>query len=155
MIIKMMLFGILVLLSTSSPRIGWRGIVPLHSDRLDVERILGRPTKSCKKICNYKTTRETVSIIYSGEVCNRDGENRWRVPPDTVINVSVYSVVKPKLSSLKLDPKKYTKTADPELHGYFEYTNQEQGISYEVSDRGIVIGSHRFPASRDNSLRCK
>ena len=42
---------------------GWKGIVPLHSDRVDVERLLGAPTGECK--CIYNTGSETVRVEYS------------------------------------------------------------------------------------------
>jgi hypothetical protein len=133
----------------------WKAIVPLHSTRADVERLLGPPVRPCKEGCTYDTKSEGVFVRYSGEPCEKGEANRWRVPRDTVISLSVYPSLKPNLSDLKLDRKRFKKTKDPELHGYYTYENQKDGVAYEVSDRGVVLGVEWFGASKDaEALRC-
>lgn len=41
----------------------WRGIVPLHSTRADVERLLGPPQPGT--VSGYRTETERVSIMYA------------------------------------------------------------------------------------------
>ena len=50
---------------------GWRGIVPLHSTRADVEQLLGPPDrKGNKPVVSYDLEKEQVTIIYSREPCS-------------------------------------------------------------------------------------
>lgn len=141
--------------SISSKVEGWKGIVPLHSTRVEVERLLGPPVKPCKDLCHYDTTTEGVFVRYSGEPCEEGQENRWRVPANTVISLSVNLAERQKLSDLKLDRRRFRKTEDPELHGYSTYENESEGISYSVSDEGVVYRIERFGTSKDaKALRC-
>jgi hypothetical protein len=133
---------------------GWNGIVPLHSTREEVERFLGPPVRPCTKGCSYDTKNEGVFVLYSGKPCESGEQSRWRVPPDTVLGLSVYPAVKPQLSHLKLNLKSFAKTRDPELQGYLTYTDAQEGVTYEVSDKGLVLGIEFFPSSKDESLRC-
>lgn len=152
-IIQMM--SCVTLLSISSCWVeGWKGIVPLHSTRADVERLLGPPVRPCQTGCSYDTKNEGVFVLYSGRLCGNDEQDRWRVPPDTVISLTIYPAVKPKLSDLKLNLRRFTKTKDPELRGYLTYTSKRRGVTYEVSDTRVVLGIEWFPASKDESLRC-
>lgn len=155
----MKMIGIIVcvaLFGSFSPKVeGWKGIVPLRSTRAEVERLLGAPVRPCKEGCTYDTKSEGVFVRYSGEPCEEGEANRWRVPPHTVISLTVYASRKPNLSDLKLDRKRFKKTNDPELHGYYTYENEEDGVAYEVSDRGVVLGIEWFGTSRDaKALRC-
>lgn len=141
--------------SISSKVEGWKGIIPLHSTRADVERLLGPPVKPCKDSCHYDTTTEGVFVRYSGEPCEEGQENRWRVPANTVISLSVNLAEGQKLSDLKLDRRRFRKTEDPELHGYSTYENEGEGISYSVSDEGVVYRIEWFGTSKDaKALRC-
>ena len=88
---------------------------------------------------------------YSGAPCTDDDENRWRVPPDTVIDLTVNLERRPKLSSLKLDRKRFSKTKDPELLGYTTYTDEAAVLSYAVSAQGRVFSINRFPAAKDDT----
>ncbi len=139
---------------TPSPLDGWKGILPLHSTRADVERQLGLPSTPCQGGCTYKGQTESVTIVYSTEPCGPGDHNRWRVPVGTVVTVIVYPVVKPKLKDLKRNLKKFTKTKDPELAGHWVYTNHNEGVSYEVSKTGSVLSFEWFPANKDDSLSC-
>ena len=134
---------------------GWNGITPLHSVRADVERLLGPPSAPCKNHCKYETKTEVVFVGYSGEPCTNNDENRWRVPPDTVISVTVNLERTPKFSSLKLNPRKFTKTKDPELSGYTSYSSEELGVNYSVDNDGQVYSMHWFPTAKDEkALKC-
>jgi hypothetical protein len=148
------LFWVALLSPCDARTTGWIGIVPLHSTRADVERLLGPPIRSCQDGCTYNTKNESVSVHYSGRPCEEGDQNRWHVPPGTVIGLSVYPAVKPKLSDLKLKLKKFVKTNDPELRGYLRYSNDQDGVTYEVSDEGLVLGIEWFPGLRDDALRC-
>jgi hypothetical protein len=133
----------------------WNGIVLFHSTRGDVDRKLGPPTESCNEVCDYDTKTEGIFVRYSGERCPRGDAGALNVSPNTVISIKVYPLVKQKLKDLKLDMTKFTKTRDPELHGYSTYTNAEAGITYEVSDKNRVLSVEWFGSAKDlKALRC-
>jgi hypothetical protein len=134
---------------------GWKGIVPLRSTRSEVEYQLGKPVATCEYTCTYETPNERVSIVYSTDPCGLGDQNRWRVMTGTVVTVIVYPTEKPRLKDLRLNLRRFSKTKNPELAGYWVYTNEREGISYEVSNTGRVLSVEWFPASKDNSLNCK
>ena len=74
-------------------------------------------------------------------------------PIDTVVNISVYPKVKPQLTELKIDLTKYAKKADSEIAGVFMYSNEAEGMMFEV-DNNRVLGFYYTPAKRDEHLRC-
>jgi hypothetical protein len=131
---------------------GWKGIVPLITKRSDVEKILGIRT-DCENSCLYDINDDRIFVRYASEPCSK--ENTWTVPGGTVFEISVEVGDNPKISSLKLDRRKFKKTLDPELNGYYSYENEEQGITYTVSERDRVIGIHWWgTAERRQKLRC-
>lgn len=157
--IKMILtYLLLVLTSVGHPQVNsWRGILPLHSTRADVEKILGPPRPESKGIdaSTYNTEGETVFILYSTGPCDMKPSNGWNAPRGTVIEVSVKPKVKPKFSNFKLDESKYEKNRDPELLDYTYYTDEENGISVTVNTaEGVVTNISYWPTSKQKYLRC-
>jgi len=131
---------------------GWKGIVPLITKRSEVEKILGIRT-DCENSCLYDINHDRIFVRYASEPCGK--ENTWTVPRGTVFEISVELDNNPKISSLKLVRRKFKKTPDPELNGYYSYENEEQGITYTVSERGRVVGIHWWgTAERHQKLRC-
>lgn len=144
-----------ILLCSAASLQGWKGIAPLHSSRADVERLLGPPSNPCTNLCSYETKSEVVLIRYSGVPCSNNDDNRWRVPANTVISLTVNLEQRPRFSSLKLNRKKFTKTKDPELHGYTSYASEELGVDYSVNAEGRVYSINWFPTLKDdNALKC-
>jgi hypothetical protein len=68
---------------------GWKGLVPLHSTRADVERALGKPTDPGKKgSAVYDLRGEVVLIFFSGgPPCG--SPNVWSVEEGTVVDITV------------------------------------------------------------------
>jgi hypothetical protein len=152
--IEAILFSAFVTFAFQDHR-GWKGILPLHSTRADVERVLGPPTEPCKEGCHYDTRSEGVFVRYSTERCVGHGA-AWNVPPNTVISLSINLAERPSLKDLKLNLKKFKKTEDPELHGYTTYENEAKGVSYAVSADGRVYRTHWFATTKDDkALRCQ
>src|SRR5882672_1849227 len=104
---------------------GWHGIVPLHSTRRDVERLLGPSKEGC--YCTYRLGDDNIFIQYSEEPCSDPRDPGWKVPKETVINISVYPKENLRFSELKVDQAKFVKTADPEINGVFYYFNENDG----------------------------
>lgn len=140
-------------LSTQQAK-GWRGIVPLHSTRTDVEQLLGRSTDSCK--CLYRTEHEIVHIQYSDYSC-KDNSQGWDVPLDTVLLINVIPRTGVRLAELKIDLTKYQKTEDTHLPGRSYYTNDEEGIFILVTGTDELVGSINYQPTRgdQNKFRCQ
>jgi hypothetical protein len=145
-----------LLLCKTQPNVtqnGWRSIVPLETSRLQVEKILSSPIEPCGSQCSYKSGDDRIFIRYSGEPCSQDYP--WRIPVETVVEMSLYQAKAPKVSELRLDRRKFKKTNDPELQVYYWYEDEAQGISYSVSKNGRVTGTHWIgSANDDRKLRC-
>jgi hypothetical protein len=49
-----------------APPVGWHGIVPLHSNRKEVEKMLGSPSEELpRNSVLYRTKDEAVIVFYS------------------------------------------------------------------------------------------
>ncbi len=132
----------------------WHGIVPLHSTRADVDRLLG-PSKEPAKdyVSIHDTEREVVLVEYStGEPCS-GGVNRWQVPRGTVLSVRVASRTQFRFSDLHIDESKYKVTDGGHVPNYTYYTNDQEGVQVEVT-QGLVMSISYYPSSKDDDLRC-
>lgn len=149
---------LLIFASIAHPQLNsWQGIVPLHSTRIDVEKILGppRPESKGRDASTYETRSGKVFVLYSTGPCNTTISNGWNAPRGTVIEVSVEPKGKPKLSDFKLDPSKFEKKQDPEVLDYTYYADDENGISITVNTvQDVVVRISYRPKFKDNYLRC-
>ena len=134
----------------------WRGIVPLHSTRADVERLLGRPDTDRGFMIFYDVAFSRVSFQFPQSACGEPGAV-WNVSANTVTDIWVTQ--KPphelKLGDVKLGDGFRTEK-DPELDYILNYINDADGISYEVdkSSSDIIMLTKYFPAGKDNHMRC-
>lgn len=151
----------------------WRGIVPLRSTRAEVERLLGSPIDDPSSkgiyIRTYRTDEEIVTILYSDTpLCNGYLLRGYRVPRYTVIRITVRSTAPFPFSDLKLDSSKYRETSGGHTPDFSYFTDEEEGITYEVQWRimaksGEDKGGERIrvvnnvtygPAAKDKHLLC-
>jgi hypothetical protein len=137
---------------------GWRGIVPLHSTRANVERLLGKPRAAGNM---YELRTERAYVIYAdGGACGKGSESEWNVPRDTVLSIVVTPKVKLRFSALKLDLKRYKRVTDAEVPTHVYYKDEAQGRTYEVfegggTENGLILHIQYQPASKENRLRCQ
>lgn len=152
-IIKAIITCMCITLAMVSPSLSkeWRGIVPLHSMRADVERVLGAPTEPRGSV--YKTQTENVSIWYADEPCKKGVSELWNVPRGTVLSITIYPKTKPCVADLRLDESKYKREANAHLQGITYFTNDEEGIRIETFE-GKVNSITYTPAAKDSDLRC-
>ena len=137
---------------------GWRGIVPLHSTRADVERLLGTPTKSHGVSFTYDTKDERVLVFYSAGPCKKGVSEEWNVPADTVLSITVHPNAKLLIDSLKLDKSQYRREGDPHADLVVYYVNLQEGIriSARMLEGGEDVDSITYePAAKDSHLRCQ
>jgi hypothetical protein len=127
-------------------------IVPLHSTRADVERLLG-PSDG-KVLGIYKLENEVVSIQYTEGRCDRKNGQDWNVPPSTVVEIVVAPRSSSLFSDLSVDKTKLQKKDDPHLPGITYYVDEDAGITYQVSVVGTVTYVSYGPKAEDMHLRC-
>jgi hypothetical protein len=141
---------LLTLVTIGAPQ-GWRGIVPLRSTRIDVERLLGSATQM-GAISIYKTPNESVYVEYATDRCEGSVPG-WNVAAGTVLQLTVTSKSEQLFADLRLDLGRYTKSYDDAMNAY--YTNVSEGIKYSVSSNGAVESVSYIPSARDSNLRCR
>jgi hypothetical protein len=132
--IEMLITSFLIMVTMVSPSQSqdWRKIIPLQSTRADVERILGKPEKDSPTDSYYKFKDGRLLIWYSSKPCE-GSSGGWRVPPDTVTDISFsYSDPQPRFAELKLDKSKYKRVTEGDYLDFMAYRNEEEGISYSV-----------------------
>ena len=134
----------------------WCGIVPLHSTRTDVERLLKLQPERCGgNTCLYDLKDKTVFAIYSdGPACkNDDISNSWKVPRDTVIQITITFKTPQPLSVLDMDLTKYERVPDKEFPSLIYFTDYVEGVELETSGDSVRRIRY-FRAAKDEQLRC-
>lgn len=135
---------------------GWRGIVPLHSTREDVERLLGAPGGDCK--CIYDLQHEIVQVTYSQGSCVVGGSGGWDIQPGTVIRFNIQPKTRQPLRrfvlNVGLDLRTFSKIEDPELPRIFYYKDARKGLIISV-DGQTVLDYGFEPIVADKNLRCQ
>ena len=134
----------------------WRGIVPLHSTRAEVERLLGPPDTDRGAAIFYNVDFSRVSFHFPQSPCGGPGAS-WNVAPNIVTDIWV--IQNPphevRLGDIKLGDGFRTEK-DPELGYILNYINDADGISYQVdkSWSDTITLTEYFPAAKDNHMRC-
>jgi ferredoxin len=135
---------------------GWRGIVPLHSTRADVERVLGKPNLAPDV---YDLGNERASIMYTNDPCTEGWQGSYSVPRDTVLSIYVVPQYDLALADLHLDLSKYKRAKDEPAPNHSTYQNDDEGIAYLVDETGsrgkdVVRRILYNPRAEDARLHC-
>jgi hypothetical protein len=129
----------------------WRGIIPLHSTRTDVERVLGRTADGKNR--SYYLDDVNVFFVYSEGTCEDGNSRGWNVPAGTVIGYQVVPKKRPKFSELEIDVNKFEKSRDPEVADAHYYISEE-GLKIAVHG-DTVLQFFYEPSAKDEFLRCR
>jgi hypothetical protein len=128
----------------------WKGIVPLHSNRADVERLLGPPTVEDS---GYDVDGERVSVNYSSQGCREGLPAGWKVPADTVVSISVSSTKEIKLSDVLVPGKNYD-----QIYGVHtpsvDYVDVQEGVRYTTKEDAVTDITYIATEADDRKLRC-
>ena len=135
----------------------WRGIIPLRTTRSQVRKLLGKPIIGGDGAIDlYELKEGRVHVMYARQPCEErlpaDWGN-WRVPRDTVVNISIQlhqEIPVRKLRIRNIERYKWY-TGDS---GATYYHDRTRGLEYQVQD-GMVTAITYGPMVRDRSLRCK
>lgn len=127
---------------------GWRGIVPLHSTRAQLEQLVGVLDIRCQ--C-YSTETESIRVEYASGPCTGELPG-WNVPADTVLSLQIYPKKPLLFSELKIQKEDFVTTVDDTVTTY--YGNGEKGLRYAVTSAGTVASVWYGPSIKQNKLRC-
>jgi hypothetical protein len=143
------------MVATSCAAKPWRGIVPLKSNRTNVERLLGPSNDS--EFATYYLANETVYVWYSNHGCDEEDVDKeaWDVAPGTVTGISVVPKKKMRLAELGINMRKFKKERGAkDMVGHFFYVNERDGFGIEVV-QGLVYRFIYEPRKRDRHLLCR
>lgn len=112
----------------------WRGIVPLHSVREDVERLLGPPSQSSPHFFYYQLADELALIHFATLSCT-DSCLGWNVPIGTVISIGVI----PRGNHRKKFDHGGDFTVENAGAGFVYYTNQHDGLALEKHNGALTL----------------
>lgn len=135
----------------------WRGIVPLRSKRADVRRVLGIPLIGGVGSTElYEKEEGRIQVMYARHPCEQglpaDWGN-WKVPRDTVVNISITLREHLKVADLKIrDLARFKWYTDDSGATY--YHDRGKGIEYQVQGEMVTAITYG-PMARDVRLRCK
>ena len=153
------------IISRNAPayRNSWRGLIPLHATRSEVERLLGPPETTWENKARYGTDHEVVTATYAAGNCSSTGA-QWSVSAGTLIELVIGQRYPFLLSRLNLDLGRYRSRQEfpvrdvanpPKIMNYFDRVSginiRAQSTSYASEE---VINITYLPAERDRGLRC-
>jgi hypothetical protein len=128
----------------------WRGIVPLHSTRAEVEKLL---SPQVEEGLGYDLENERVVITYSSQKCEADLPGGWNVPPNTVIEIQVSPNRELLMGDLpvrwqELEPTYSIQTSQ------IDYLDAREGVRY-TTDNGLVpVITYLGSAEDQKELSC-
>lgn len=153
----MFLCGAMLALADVALARAWRGIIPLHTTRAEVRKLLGKPIIGGDGSLDLYDLKEgRVHVMYARHPCEEglpaDWGN-WRVPHDTVVNISIQLHEEIPLRRLRIRNieryKWYTGAS-----GATYYHDPIRGLEYQVQE-GMVTAITYGPTRRDRALLCK
>jgi|GEM_PF-2693765 hypothetical protein len=154
----------LLVVANSTLAKSWRGIVPLHSTRDDVHKLLGKPAQAGDLFEDYDFRGYSVSVLYATdnvldptETCASPLGYWWgyyRVSAGTVLSVSISYDREIPLTKFKIaNFTKLTKT-EPDDTLSVDYFDATRGIQYSVRERKLHEIEYGPSPVTDAALRC-
>ncbi|MFL6210754.1 MAG: hypothetical protein ACJ74W_18025 [Pyrinomonadaceae bacterium] len=135
----------------------WRGIIPLHSTRADVKKLLGKPLfEEGKPIDLYDVDEGRMNILYVIQLCQQglpSNWGNWNVPVDTVVEIEIYLNKQVPFAALKIPDKGKLKWYTDDA-GFTYYHDKKEGIEYSVNREGMVESIAYGPTEADEHLVC-
>ena len=136
----------------------WRGLSPLSSTRMDVERTLGPPDQNRdNEQLTYYLPDVVVYFYFNGNPkCSQKlPYTSWNVKPDTVTEIDVNLRHPPLLEETGIDLTKLKKIkGDFDLVNRYVYLNDDNSFAIEAEGK-YVAGYHYRPGIKQKDLRCE
>lgn len=128
----------------------WRGIVPLHSTRADVEKLLGPPNNEDS---GYDFEDEQAFITYGSKKCEEDLPGGWNVPSNTVIEIRVSSNKDVTMADLPIRWQTLEQVFSVRTE-LIEYLDAEEGVRYATVDGLIRSITYIGSAEDEKKFSC-
>lgn len=150
----LILFGATQMPSTTD----WRGLSPLKSTRMDVERTLGPPHQKIHD--ELLTYRFPDMEVYFSFTSNRNCQQQvpytsWNVTSDTLTAIDVIFRPGPLVADTGIDLTKYKKIeVGGDLLNHYAYLNADYSFIIEVGN-GYLAGYQYRPGNNQKHLRCE
>jgi hypothetical protein len=129
----------------------WRGIVPFHSNRTDVEQVVGQTSCQDENGIGYESETESVYFVLAPD----DNSNSCsaKIPRGTVLQIEITPKTQIRLADLAVDKKNLvlldTKQLSPqEFKGY---ADSEDGIVIRIINDAVDTIFY-IPEKRDRDL---
>ncbi|MFS8085108.1 MAG: hypothetical protein ACMG6H_05720, partial [Acidobacteriota bacterium] len=141
---------VLVLAPKAASAKTWRGIVPLHSTRADVERLLGPPTLEDS---GYEIDDDRAFIVYASRGCREGLPGGWNLLQNTVVEIRVSS----DREIILADVAGSMKTLE-HIYGVntsqIDYLNSEEGVRYTTVDGLVRAITYLGSAEDETQFAC-
>jgi hypothetical protein len=129
----------------------WRGIVPLHSTRAGVERLLGPPNLEDS---GYEIDGARVQLTYTSQGCQEGLSSGWNVPADTVTSIAVSSSAELLLDDVLVGGRNYDQIYAVHSQQLIQYVDAEEGVRYSSVEGYVLTTTYFGTAADDKKLRC-
>ena len=154
LIASLILFGSEQLPSTTD----WRGLSPVKSTRMDVERTLGRPDQNLNnEMLTYRFQSMEVDFYFTtNPKCQKQlPSTSWDVPSDTVTAIDVTFRPQPLVADTGIDLTEFKKIeAGGDLLKRYLYFSADDSFIIEVGSN-YLAGYHYRPGTSHKDLRCE
>ena len=147
--------AILACLVIFTPRVAsgkaWKSIVPLHSTRADVDRLLGPPMGEDS---GYEIGGEQVLISYSSQGCQEGLPGGWKVPANTVVSITISPAKDLQLADVLVSGKNYDQIYRVHTPTLVDYVDVQEGVRYATIDGSVQSTTYFGSEADDKKLRC-
>jgi hypothetical protein len=135
----------------------WRGLSPLKSTRMDVERTLGVPDEKIGEQITYYFPDVVVYFYFtSNPKCRQKVPyTSWDVEADTVTGIDVRLRRPPRVEETGIDLTKFKKVkATVDMVNSYYYLSDDGSFAIDTGNN-YVSGYHYQPGSKQERLQCK
>jgi hypothetical protein len=154
---------LILFMSAASYAKGWRGIIPFHSTRADVEKLLGEPPPPPKDGTRFYTLNKgrsiyftdegEIYIVYANDKIPAAIDCLGKIPIDTVLIIEITPKKEMRLSDLGIDEKRFRRfdPSEPANIGFTGYIDEEEGLAIRTRE-GKVEQINYVAAKKDRHL---
>ena len=138
----------------------WRKLVPLESNREDVEKIIGKPVKYFDTFGIYQTEVGKFVVNYSSEICDEKVEyGQYDLPANRLINFTLTLNHFGKFEDYISDKDTFDKVKHPKMGNRYFYFSKDNSLVIETiipdKTREFVYSIGVRPGKSKNYLLCK
>jgi hypothetical protein len=136
----------------------WRGLSPVKSTRMDVERTLGPPDETIgDELITYRFPDVVVNFAFvSNPKCREKlPYTSWDVTSNIVTGINVSLRQPPLVEESGIDLTKFKKVkGNFDLIDHYYYVNDDDSFAIEVGNK-YVGGYHYGPGNKQKDLLCE